>query len=147
MKKLAFLFFLMIVCSLNGSSQKWSYFLNGKGVNDITEDKNGNIWVTTYENGACQITGNDVKEFNEKNGISYSDLKAVFIDSKNRVWIGTGKTGITADGKGICIYDGVKWKYYTEKDGFTSNAVFSFFEDSKGRMWCGTAKGICVLNG
>jgi len=136
-----------MLVAFNVNSQKWSYFLEGKGIHDITEDKNGNIWAATYDDGAYMISGNNVKEFNEKNGLSWSSLKAVYVDSKNNVWIGTGKTKITADGKGVCIYDGSKWKYFTEKDGLASDAVFSFFEDSKGRMWSGTAKGICLLKG
>lgn len=147
MKRFCISCLMLVTMTFIASSQKWTYFLEGKGINDITEDKKGNIWTATYENGAYQISGKEVKEFSEKNGLSWSSLKAVYIDSKNNVWIGTGKTGITADGKGISIYDGTKWKYYTEKDGLASNAVFSFFEDSKGRMWCGTAKGVCLLKG
>ncbi len=145
MKKICFLFLMLMITVFSAYSQKWSYFLEGKGVNDITEDKNGNIWVASSDDGAYLIIGNSIKEFNKKNGLSFQNLKTVFIDSKNRIWIGTGKTGITAEGNGICIYDGAQWKYYTKKDGLASDAVFSFFEDSRGRMWCGTANGVCLL--
>jgi|WetSurSiteA1Bulk_404760.scaffolds.fasta_scaffold19114_3 ligand-binding sensor domain-containing protein len=147
MKKLTFLFLSLMFCSLNGNSQKWSILLEGKCILSIAEDKNGTIWVATFEDGLFQITGDNIKEYDKKNGLSFPFLRSVFIDSKNRVWIGTAKTGMTADGNGICIYDGTQWKYYTKKDGLISDAIFSFFEDSKGRMWCGTASGICLLNG
>lgn len=145
MKKMYLLLILLIIPVFIAYSQKWSYLLNEKSIVSITEDKNGSIWVATFEDGVYRITGDDIDEINKKNGLSYPNVKTVFIDSKNRVWIGTGKTGITADGNGICVYDGTNWTYYTKKDGLASDAVFSFFEDSGGRMWCGTANGVCLL--
>lgn len=147
MKKL-FFSGILVLLTLNGIyCQKLTTLLNGINVFGISEDKSGNLWVITYENGLFRLSGSEIKNYTTKDGLSYKNLEAVFVDSKNRIWIGTGKTGMTADGKGICVFDGKDWKYYTEKDGLSSNAVFSFFEDSKGSMWCGTSKGVGLLNG
>ena len=72
-------------------------------------------------------------------GLAQSQVIALEIDAKERVWAGT-------NGGGISVYDGVSFTNYTTKDGLSSDYIYSLFKDSKNNIWVGTKKGISFLS-
>jgi two-component system, sensor histidine kinase ChiS len=79
--------------------------LTSNSVRSLVEDKNGNIWMGTpkglnclifdYENDKVKGVSNRpvIYSFNEQDGLQGVDFKynVVFLDSRNRIWWGTGK--------------------------------------------------------
>ena len=79
----------------------------GNQVVDIKEDKDGLIWITSF-NG---ITGIDVEKnrfisFNNKNGLAGNMTGPLVVDSLNRVWVGVngGLAMVHADRKQITTF-------------------------------------------
>jgi ligand-binding sensor domain-containing protein len=68
-------------------------------------------------------------------------IYCIFIDSKNRVWLGT-------DDKGIIVYDQGKYTTYSASNGLRSNVIYSITEDPSGNIWFSTLNaGIYKFDG
>ena len=68
-------------------------------------------------------------------------MRAVFEDSKNRLWVGT-------NGGGLNLFDYVSetFKAVTESDGLPSNIIQAIVEDNDGNLWLATNNGITRYN-
>lgn len=74
-------------------------------------------------------------------GLSQSQVNAVYQDSRGYLWIGTY-------GGGVNRYDGISFTSYTTKDGLSNNVVYAIAEDDFGNIWLGTdGGGISVFDG
>ncbi|MCT4581194.1 MAG: SpoIIE family protein phosphatase [Flavobacteriales bacterium] len=72
---------------------------NGLSGNDawkIMEDHEGNIWVTFKTGGVSKLTNQSITIKNNFNNVS-NDVKSVFIDLKNRLWLGTNDGAVLID--------------------------------------------------
>lgn len=117
--------------------------LGGNIVSDIIEAPDGMVFVATDDGG--------VSHFNPATGqftpLSLpglgSNVHALAIDSRNRLWIGTY-------GNGIGRYDlgSHALKTYGKADdpegqnGLDDASCYSLLIDSRGRLWAGTMKGL-----
>jgi signal transduction histidine kinase/ligand-binding sensor domain-containing protein/CheY-like chemotaxis protein len=120
--------------------------LSHDDVQSIIEDKNGNIWLGMYGGGISKVIFNDqenpdytkikFKRYMHDPSIKYSinnnNVTAVYVDSKNRFWVGNDL--------GVSIFD-------PQKEMFTSFKLrlelsnyrrVSIFEDSYKNIWIGT---------
>lgn len=126
--------------------QKWTVYneLNSPLASDyvevIMENMNGDMWFGGYSGISMLADGNDWDFFNDTDyGGTY--VNALFMDSENRIWVGTEGTGfyIYEDG----VFDGpYVYDYY---DGYYY--VNDFTEDSEGNIWMGTDTNIVVFSG
>jgi serine phosphatase RsbU (regulator of sigma subunit)/ligand-binding sensor domain-containing protein len=66
-------------------------------------------------------------------------VENLFLDSKNRLWIGTRM--------GLCCYMGSEMKVFNKSDGLIEHCPRSIAEDSDGRIYVGYLKGINVIEG
>ncbi|MDQ3110989.1 MAG: hypothetical protein M3R17_13935 [Bacteroidota bacterium] len=69
-----------------------------------------------------------------EDGLSQSEARCVFQDSRGYLWVGTA-------GGGVCSFDGIKFHEYGTKDGLAGQIITSIAEDSTGKMWFGTTNG------
>jgi two-component sensor histidine kinase/ligand-binding sensor domain-containing protein len=76
----------------------------------------------------------DFISYGVEDGLSQSEARNVFQDSRGYLWIGTA-------GGGVCRYDGTKFHEYGEKDGLSGQIITSIAEDSSGKIWIGTTSG------
>lgn len=63
----------------------------GRAIQSISKGMEGEFWLATEENGVMSLdysTG-EVKRFTRESGLSYNQIRDVFIDRENTVWIGT----------------------------------------------------------
>ncbi|MCF2490299.1 histidine kinase [Dyadobacter sp. CY347] len=67
------------------------YFEHSKDftVNQIAEDKKGNIWMVVWGKGVIKLSGNyDVTDsLNTGNGLPYDNLNNIAIDHLNNIWV------------------------------------------------------------
>lgn len=63
----------------------------GSAIVDITEDKNGFIWISSFT-GLTSIDpiNFSIKNYNHTNGLINNSVSALFVDDRNRLWIATG---------------------------------------------------------
>ncbi|MCU0373708.1 MAG: response regulator [Chitinophagaceae bacterium] len=134
------------------SQKKWiatypAGLSNGKGkgpfVNEITEDKDGKIWVGT-ETGLFVLKENDPQPFSGDNLPSgqYIGSKPVYdlmCDNQNRLWIGTSE--------GLMVYHqqiNQVSKHIPDPRNpasISSASIRSIFYDGLGSYWIGTFRG------
>jgi ligand-binding sensor domain-containing protein/DNA-binding CsgD family transcriptional regulator len=114
----------------------------------VFTDKKNNVWIGTEHSGLNLFNReknnftrfqHDKKEpFKEKGGplsISSDFIRAIFEDSRGRLWIGT------EGGLNLWLGDG-KFKHYTTKNGLISDAIMGISEDFKGNLWLSAYEGI-----
>ncbi len=97
-------------------------------VNRITEDREGNIWVTTARNGIVRLRRSRVTVIGQQEGLSGNNIMGLFEDSRGRFWVGTRD-------KGLNIIDGNSITRLREKGKITSDIVHAIAEDKQGNIW------------
>jgi signal transduction histidine kinase/ligand-binding sensor domain-containing protein len=129
--------------SLYATNEFDPYSLNNNSIRSICKDKQGLLWLGTYQGGVNFTQLKLTKEFrlfkNEKgnpNSLSYDAVSALFEDSHGMLWIGT-------DGGGVDMYNPVSgnFTHYLYKPGkansISGNSILSITEDKFGRIWVG----------
>lgn len=136
------------VAHYNGDSL--SYYSNVQGfhggqITGITEDAQKNIWFSTNQ-GVVKYEWKETKS-GQKAFTNYSDKKlfggqnfwSVFVDRKDHVWAGSGRT--------LYRYDGHKWRPFkvslmdlNANAGLLSDiTTWSIIEDRHNNLWFGTS--------
>jgi methyl-accepting chemotaxis protein/ligand-binding sensor domain-containing protein len=128
--------------------QKSNIDLNKARVNSVVEDKNGNLFLGTSENGIYKLAFNRQNstyqiENIDKINLTPNNKNFVVLDVFGRLWIGT-------ESKGLYCYDESKdqlLNYMPDKlDNRTlsDNTTPSLFIDFSGNLWIGTfSQGLC----
>jgi len=83
------------------------------------------------KNGAFEITENETFYYSLQNGLIFENIRCVFIDSENNIWLGT-------NGKGLLKLTGKSILSYTKSDGLSSDAVMGIAQDHHGYYYFGT---------
>jgi ligand-binding sensor domain-containing protein len=104
-------------------------------------DKWGQLWVGTLEGLVYyEIDNYRGDRLSQRNGLAGNNITALFIDSKDVLWIGSLDKGVT--------------KFYNPTSTFTPVQTLgeitpvSFTEDPEGNIWIATeSKGIIVFDG
>lgn len=113
--------------------------LHDINVAGIMEDKRGNIWFASFDNGvfrydAGQSDGQEKKmvHFNEKEGLGENYAGGMAQDQLGNMWF-TMKNG-------ICKFDGTTFTEYTAKDGLGGTEFWGIIIEQSGIIWV-TARG------
>lgn len=121
---------------LFGYDGKPKTVFRGRQIWNLEELTNGNLLVQVGDNSIIEYDGTKETDFLKKIGIESDEeyLNELFIDSKQRIWIGTQN--------GLWLYENGKLNSFTVEDGLSNNFIWVVREDSKGRIWIGTDDGI-----
>ncbi|MDR1631623.1 MAG: hybrid sensor histidine kinase/response regulator, partial [Dysgonamonadaceae bacterium] len=123
----------------------------------IMQDRTGLIWAGTNE-GVIVFDPDELIHDNQKyinfhfdvndNGsINNNEVKAIFEDSKGRIWLGT-----TGGGLNLLVREEPierSWfQHFTAKDGLSNEVIQTITEDDQGFIWVSTegGSGISKLN-
>ncbi|MFT5100048.1 MAG: ligand-binding sensor domain-containing protein [Flavobacterium sp.] len=110
-------------------------------VNEIVQDKDGFMWFGTQQ-GLNRYDGYDIKVFTyhpaKPNSISGNDIRALLVDSKGVLWVGTLDGGLSYYVKESGTFVN-HLKDATSNSHISINHIRSLFEDAKGNLWIGTA--------
>ena len=121
---------------------------------DLLLDKNGDLWVATYGTGLFKVNNisgeNPIFKLykndpNDNRSLSGDRILSMFMDNKDRFWIGT-------ENRGLNLYDWTNdkfWQFHkTDYDpkSLNNESINAIFEDFVGNIWVGTyAGGINIL--
>ena len=83
------------------------------------------------KNGAIEITPTETYYYSLKNGLNFENIRCVFIDRENNLWLGT-------NGKGLLKLTGKSILSYSKSDGLSSDAVMGISQDTDGYYYFGT---------
>jgi len=96
-------------------------------VKDILEDKTGNIWFASQDNGVFRYDGKTIKNFTEKESLGDNYAGGILQDKTGNFWF-------TMKG-GICRYDGKTFTEFTTKDGLGGSEVWGIYLETSGIIW------------
>ena len=104
----------------------------------IKQDVIGNIWIGSEE-GVLKHNSRFFKIYNTYNGLPESvsnRVTEIFIDSKQRVWVGLEK--------GVCLYNATldKFDLIGSKTEINPTLVSAISEDNHGNIWIGGFNGL-----
>lgn len=106
--------------------------LPSMNVIDIMEDKGGNIWFASSNNGVFRYGGKTITHIAEKEELGRSYAGGIAQDNSGNMWF-------TMKG-GICQYDGKTFTSLTTKDGLGGSEVWGIYIEKSGIIWI-TARG------
>ena len=129
------------VAVLRGS--KWTVYEKGHGFSKVyyfdilAVDRNGRPWAGMTD-GVVTFDGTRWRAHTIR---SLFQPKAIAVDLRNRVWVGTYADGVS-------VWNGSAWSTYSRANSkLSSNQIHSLAVDGRGRTWIGTEWGLNVLAG
>ena len=105
--------------------------------NAIVQTEDGFIWIGSY-GGLIRYDGNTFERMDSTTGIA--SVVSLFVDSKQRLWIGTNDSGAA-----VMTKEG-STTMYKKSDGLPSFSVRSFAEDPDGTIYIATTGGIAAFD-
>ena len=104
--------------------------------NAIVQTAEGFIWIGSY-GGLIRYDGNTFERMDSTTGVA--SVVSLFVDSRNRLWIGTNDSG-------LALMENGQFRIWGTKDGLGSSYVCSIAEGSDGTIYAGTTEGVTMLN-
>ena len=104
--------------------------------NAIAETDDGFIWIGSYA-GLIRYDGNTFERMYSTEGIS--SIKCLFVDSRDRLWIGTNDNG-------VAVLKNGELRMWGKLDGMNSAHVRAITEDKEGIIYVGTTSGIVRID-
>ncbi|MBR5357958.1 MAG: HD domain-containing protein [Clostridiales bacterium] len=104
--------------------------------NAIVQTEEGFIWIGSYS-GLIRYDGNTFENMSINAGIS--SVVSLYVDSQNRLWIGTNDSGISV------MEDG-QFRTFNRNDGLKSLSIRSICEDQAGNIIAGTTEGVIWID-
>ena len=104
--------------------------------NAIAETEEGFIWIGSYS-GLIRYDGNTFERIDSTTGIT--SVVSLYVDSKNRLWIGTNDNG-------VAVMDRGEYTHYNNVEGLKSSSIRSIVEDNDGNIFVATTHGIGMID-
>ena len=104
--------------------------------NAITETVEGFIWIGSYA-GLIRYDGNNFERFDSTTGIA--NVRCLFTDSRDRLWIGTNDSGVFMMTKG-------ELRQWEKTDGLQSSSIRAITEAPDGTILIGHTAGIAAVD-
>jgi ligand-binding sensor domain-containing protein len=96
-------------------------------VSDIEQDKNGDYWLSVYDEGIYHWRKGVIKHYSYADGLISSLIRNIFIDTEGRVWCAS-KSGVS-----VLREDG--FSNFYSKNGLPSDNIETICEDREGNIW------------
>ena len=105
------------------------------GVNDIAQTEEGFLWIGSYC-GLIRYDGNYFELLDASSGLS--SIESLFVDSQDRLWIGTNDSG-------LALMDRGELRFWDEDHGFPSAKVGDVQESEDGTIYVATTEGLVMI--
>ena len=104
--------------------------------NAIAQSSEGFIWIGSYS-GLIRYDGNEFYRYDSSTGMS--SVVSLFVDSRDRLWIGTNDSG-------IFLLQGDQFTCYDRSEGLRSSSIRSILEDEAGNILVATTMGMAYID-
>ena len=105
-------------------------------VNAVVQTGIGFVWIGSYS-GLTRYDGNTFKHFDPSSGIS--SVNCLYVDSKDRLWIGTNDSG-------LAVRQNAQFQFWGREDGLVSLSVRALCEDAAGNIIVATTQGLAYID-
>ncbi|QOY90543.1 sensor histidine kinase [Paludibaculum fermentans] len=111
--------------------------LSSAGVNDLFEDREGNVWVAT-SNGLDRFRDLHITTYSMREGLTADKASSILGTRDGKVWSGNGSAL-------EYIQDGVAHAIQAP-NGLPGRRVTALLEDAAGRLWVGVDGDLLILD-
>ena len=109
-------------------------------IKNITEDREGNIWLGTDGGGILRYTSEELVSFSKSDGLSSDYVLSILEDSFNDIYFSTYEGGIN-------VFDGNEVSIFQDNHQLSDQTIWSSFYNSDSTFWFGTAAGLTIQKG
>ncbi len=109
-------------------------------VEDIYEDREGNLWLGTDAAGMLELRAQRFTTLTSQDGLPSDAVRTLLAAGDGSLWAGT-------DGGGLAHLQGSAWRRFTTQQGLTSNTILSLAQQTDGSLAVGTPDGLDRLTG
>ena len=133
------------IVSAEEPNSEWGYFTylydNSNGLptseaNAVAQTGIGFIWIGGYS-GLIRYDGIEFRYFDSTTGIS--SVNCMYVDSKDRLWIGTNDSG-------LAVRQNAEFQFWGKNDGLVSLSVRALCEDAAGNIIIATTEGMAYID-
>jgi len=123
-------------------SERGDDCLSTRLASKLLEDKDGNLWIGTTEEGVnvLHLQNEKITHFTfhnwDKSGISSNNIQCFLLDKNGSVWIGTD------DGLNLYRKNNKTFEHFNTTTGLADNNIRSLQEDKAGKIWVSTNNGL-----
>ncbi|WP_046758332.1 ligand-binding sensor domain-containing protein [Kordia jejudonensis] len=106
-----------------------------KKINSITVINDAELWINTTNAGIKRINLTDnlpEKSITKRNGLSVYNIREVYKDRQNNIWIGSS-------GGGLFKFEKNNFRHYTKDNGLTANRIYAVHSYDK-KLWLSTSE-------
>ncbi len=104
--------------------------------NAIAQTSDGYIWIGSYS-GLVRYNGNEFYRIDPSYGIS--NVVSLFVDSKDRLWIGTNDHT-------FAFYENGEFTTYDQVEGLKATSIRDIIEDDKGNIIIAMTQGLAYVD-
>ncbi len=113
------------------------------------QDKAGNLWFGTSDNGLYKYDGKSFSQFLVHDGLNSNIISCLLEDKDGKIWIGTKA--------GLCVYDGKTFANIeillpknlppNKNPLYQNHWVYSMLQAKNGKLWFVTIDGVYTYDG
>ena len=104
--------------------------------NAIVQTSEGFLWIGSYA-GLIRYDGNSFERMDSTHGIA--SVVSLFVDSRDRLWIGTNDSGVAVMEQG-------EYRMWGKAEGLPSVKICDIAEDANGIIYLATSSGIATID-
>ncbi len=123
---------------LNESLEMYIYIENSI----FTPEMKIRFWITYIFMVLCftiKAQEYNITQYSIGEGLSQSQVRAIFQDKRGFIWLGTHR--------GLCRFDGKRFIDYQSEDGLSGRFINAITQDKKGILWIATESGVSLFDG
>lgn len=106
--------------------------------NTVLQTSEGYVWTGSY-GGLIRYDGTNFRNFSKEGAIVSSSIRALYEDSKGRLWIGTNDAG-------IFVYENDAFLDIPNPEDNSFLCIRGFTEDKNGTIYAASSSGIATVN-
>ncbi len=104
----------------------------------IAQGQDGAVWVGTEGDGLYHAIHNEVRRYQQSDGLGSDQVRVLRFDREGTLWIGTASGGLTRLKEGRFFTAGMR-------HGLPDDTISQIIEDDAGHLWVGCNRGIARI--